>query len=79
MAARQDRVFITLDQDFATFVWLHGISHAGLLRLPDVPAAERIRLLRMVLERHATELQQKAVVTLRGERIRISPQPPRGL
>lgn len=75
MAQRQGRILITLDQDFATLVWLYGVSHAGLLRLPDVPALERIRLVRMVLERHANELQQKSVITVRGGRIRISPPP----
>jgi predicted nuclease of predicted toxin-antitoxin system len=77
-AERQDRILVTLDQDFATLVWLHGISHAGLLRLPDVPAGERIRLVRIVLERHAGDLREKAVITVRGDRIRVSPNRPTG-
>ena len=76
IASREDRVLVTLDRDFGTLVWLHGMSHAGLLRLPDVPPAERIRLVRTVLERHAKEFEAKAVITVRGGRIRISPPRP---
>lgn len=75
----EERVLVTLDQDFATLVWLHGVPHAGLLRLPDVPAGERIRLVRLVLERHAGELHEKAVITVRGDRIRVSPNRPIGI
>ena len=47
-----------------------------LIRLPDVPAAERVRLIGMVLERHEADLWAGSIITLRRGRIRVS-RPPR--
>jgi len=49
-----------------------GAKHAGLLRLPDVPAAARIELLADVLLQHGEELGAGGVVTVKNGRIRIS-------
>jgi predicted nuclease of predicted toxin-antitoxin system len=76
MATRQDRILITIDTDFGRLVH-GGAGHAGLLRLPDVPAAQRIELLADVLRRHGMDLDSGAVITVKGGRIRIS-GPPRG-
>jgi hypothetical protein len=51
---------------------LFGATHAGIIRLPDVPAAMRIALMADLLERHGNELPG-AIVMVRGGRIRISP------
>jgi hypothetical protein len=42
------------------------------LRLPDVPAAERIELLADVLRRHREELSLGYLITVKNGRIRIS-------
>ncbi len=70
-AVEEDRILVTIDSDFGTLVYLFGAAHAGILRLPDVPATERIALVAGLLEKHGTELQG-AMVTLRGGRVRIS-------
>lgn len=72
LADQDGRILVTLDNDFGTLVYHQGIAHKGLVRLPDVPAHERIRLMEMVLEQHAAVLNAHAVVTVRGTRIRIS-------
>ena len=46
-------------------------GHA-IVRLPDVPTQERIQLMEMVLTRYSSQLEQGAIVTVRGERIRVS-------
>ena len=71
-AHTESRILITLDSDFGALVYLGGASHHGIIRLPDVPAAERIKLIKVVLERHAEPELAHAVVTVRGNRIRIS-------
>ena len=49
-----------------------GARHCGIVRLPDVPTQERIQLMEMVLTRYSSQLEQGAIVTVRGERIRVS-------
>ena len=72
LAAMEGRVLITIDTDFGELVYRHDVSHAGLLRLPDVPAEQRIALVTAVIDRHGEALENRAIVTVRGERIRIS-------
>jgi len=71
-AAVQDRVLITIDTDFGKLVYAEGSRHCGVIRLPDVPARARVRLLELVLERHGKQVEEGAMVTVRGERIRVS-------
>ena len=72
VAAAEGRILVTIDSDFGTLVFLLGAGHAGIIRLPDVPAARRIALMADLLARHGPELPG-SIVTVRGGRIRISP------
>lgn len=74
IAATEGRVVVTIDMDFGELVFLHGVPHAGLIRLPDVPVAERIALMETVLERCSDALSERAVVTASTRRIRVSRQ-----
>lgn len=66
------RIIVTIDTDFGELIYLGGQPHAGLVRLPDWPAAARIALLRRILHDHGSDLEQCAVVTVTGGRIRVS-------
>ncbi len=74
-AATEGRILVTIDTDFGELVYVRDVSHAGLVRLPDVSTAQRIALMAEVLEQHRQALERQAVVTVRGGRVRIS-QPP---
>jgi predicted nuclease of predicted toxin-antitoxin system len=67
----EGRVLVTMDKDFGALIHRANLAHAGLIRLPHVPAAERIRLMQAVLSRHAAADLRGAIVTVRGTRIRI--------
>ena len=71
-AAAEVRILVTIDTDFGELIFVQERRHAGLIRLPDVPAAQRIALLSQVLSRYQTELGNGAIITVRGERIRIT-------
>jgi len=71
-AFAEGRVLITVDKDFGTLVFAQGASHCGLVRLPDVPAAERIRLFGRLLAAHEKEISTGAIITIRGDRVRVS-------
>ena len=77
LAAMESRILITIDTDFGELVYCHDVRHAGLLRLPDVPAEQRIALAAAVIDHHSEALANHAIVTVRGERIRISVPPVR--
>ena len=74
VAVAEGRVVVTIDMDFGELMFLHGVSHAGLVRLPDVPVAERIALMENVLERCSDALSEQAIVTAGTRRIRVSLQ-----
>ena len=71
-ARMEGRVMVTLDKDFGDLVYLHGFGHAGLVRLPDVPTGQRIMLFAELFHRHRSALEDGAVITIVGSRIRIS-------
>jgi predicted nuclease of predicted toxin-antitoxin system len=75
-AAAEGRVLVTIDTDFGKLVFADRMPHCGVVRLPDVPAARRLELMRRVLGAHAADLEAGAIVTVRGGRIRVS-WPPR--
>jgi predicted nuclease of predicted toxin-antitoxin system len=76
MAADDGRILVTIDSDFGTLVYLLHAAHAGIIRLPDVPAGAGIALMEDLLTRHGSELSQ-SIVTIRRGRIRISRPPDR--
>ena len=75
LAEAEDRVLTTIDADFAELIYLHDVSHAGLIRLPDVPAEQRIQLMAEIITRHQQALETHSIVTITGGRIRISRPP----
>ncbi|MDE0208223.1 MAG: DUF5615 family PIN-like protein [Candidatus Tectomicrobia bacterium] len=75
-AARERRILVTIDTDFGKLIHLYDVAHTGLVRLPDVPALRRIALIAGLIERQEEALESGAIVTVRGERIRISRRPP---
>jgi predicted nuclease of predicted toxin-antitoxin system len=71
-AATESRILVTIDTDFGELVFHKGYSHCGLVRLPNVPARKRITLMDTVLSRYGNHLEAGAVVTVRGDRIRVT-------
>ena len=74
-AGAEERVLVTLDKDFGELIYLRRVSHAGLILLPDVRVSQRIETVRAVIEDHCKALEERAVVTVRSGRIRISHPP----
>jgi len=72
----EDRIVVTIDTDFGELVFAHTHAHCGLVRLPDAPAAQRIALMEQVLTSYSHKLEAKSIVTIRGQRIRISKSEP---
>ena len=75
LSASENRILITLDKDFGELIYLHGTPHAGLIRLPEVRMAQRIALVEEVINQHSQALEERAILTIRGGRVRISRSP----
>ena len=74
-AAAEDRVLVTMDKHFGELIFVSRSSHCGLVRLPDVPAPRRIELMAGILRGYSPDLSSGRIVTVRGDRIRISRPP----
>lgn len=74
-AERENRVLVTIDKDFGELIYLHRVPHAGLIRLPDVRMPQRIALVEDVIKYHRQELEERAIVTIQGNRARIARPP----
>ena len=74
-AADNDRILVTIDTDFGEFIYARGLRHSGVVRLPDVPAQQRISLMSELIERRREALETQAIVTIRNGRIRVSRPP----
>lgn len=71
-AVSEERCLVTIDTDFGELVFLGKLQHAGLIRLPDVPSRDRIKLLAAVIKHHRSAIEERSVITLKGDRVRIS-------
>jgi predicted nuclease of predicted toxin-antitoxin system len=75
-AVSEERILVTIDTDLGDLIFAHSLAHCGLVRLPDVPADQRIALMDRVLAAYSQDLEAKSIVTIRGHRIRISKAEP---
>lgn len=48
-ATSEQRIIVTTDHDFEAMIWREGKAHCGVLRLENLPRAERRKLLDDVL------------------------------
>jgi predicted nuclease of predicted toxin-antitoxin system len=73
-AESEARILITNDKDFGALVFRSGQAHQGvvLLRLRDETPANRVRVLKAVLEQYADRLVGRFTVATEG-RIRMRP------
>jgi len=76
LAAQEQRILVTIDQDFGKLIFVGGQPHAGIVRLPDVPADQRIALFADLLARHTDDLQAGCIITVQRDKLRIL-RPPR--
>ena len=74
-AVREERVIVTTDNDFEQMIWLQQKNHCGVLRLENLPRAERKQLLKEVLFNHSQDLELGAVVIATKQKIRIRRKP----
>ena len=75
LAESENRVLVTMDKDFGELIYLRRVAHSGLIRLPDVRVARRIEMIQELIDRYGEALQDRAIVTIHGGRVRVSRSP----
>ena len=75
LAESENRVLVTMDKDFGELIYLRRVPHAGLIRLPDVRVAQRIEMVEELINQYPEALEDRAIVTIQGGRVRISRSP----
>ena len=75
-AVREQRILVTIDSDFGLLVFHRNQPHTGIVRLPDIPARQRIALMAQLLDRYPEDLAAGAILTVGTERVPISRAPP---
>lgn len=70
-AVSERRIIVTTDPGFEEMVWRAGRPHCGILRLENLPRAQRKALLEDVLARHSGDLQSGAIVIALSRKTRI--------
>ncbi len=74
-AINERRIIVTTDKDFEEMIWREGKVHCGVLRLENLPRAERKALLEDVLVHHSHDLESGAIVIALSKKIRIRKPP----
>jgi predicted nuclease of predicted toxin-antitoxin system len=75
LAGNDGRVLVTVDTDFGRLVFAEKERQSGILRLADVRVEQRIELVQQVLTGYNRDLESGAVITVKGNRIRVSRPP----
>ena len=73
-AVSENRILITMDKDFGELIHLHGRPHTGLIRLPEVRMTQRITLVENLILNHRQAIEERVIITVTSNRIRISRQ-----
>jgi predicted nuclease of predicted toxin-antitoxin system len=71
IAYGERRIVVTFDKDFGELAIVHGLPHAGIIRLVDIPARQQAAKIVEVLAAHGSELEAGAIVTIELGRIRV--------
>jgi predicted nuclease of predicted toxin-antitoxin system len=70
IAFREQRVLITLDNDFGELALKRKLPHAGIIRIVDPDVRRHSAICRRVLHSHAEQLAAGAVVAADDDRTR---------
>ncbi len=71
LANDEERVLITEDKDFGELVFVRRLPHPCIVRLVDMPIAEKVTAVRELIERHADAMRENALIVVTRTRVRV--------
>ena len=75
-ARERGAVLVTVDKDFGELAVVHGLPHAGIVRVVGLAAREQGPACVAALARYGAELTAGALVTVERTRTRVRPPRP---
>ncbi len=71
MALREGRIIITEDKDFGELVFVRRLPHPCIVRFVEMRVEDQVAAMKELLDRHTTDMQAGAMITVTKGRIRI--------
>lgn len=71
-ANAEDRVLVTLDEDFGELAFHRRLSHVGIIRIDDAADEEHAEIIGSIVERYAAELNAGAFIVSEPGRTRVT-------
>lgn len=70
-AVKERRIIVTTDKDFEAMVWRENRSHAGIIRLENLPRKDRLILLARILIKYKDAIEEGAILIATQQKVRI--------
>ncbi len=70
-AQANQRVIITEDKDFGELVFVRRLPHSGIIRFTNMTVNEKVEAMRELLEHYPTEIEERCIIVVTRNRIRI--------
>ena len=74
-AHEERRVLVTEDKDFGELVFLHRRPHPCIVRLVELRIAEKVAVMRELIESHEEAMRESAIIVVTRKQVRIRPGP----
>ena len=71
LATDEQRIIITEDKDFGELVFVRRLPHPCIVRLVEMPVAEKVAAMRELIENHPDAMHEKVLIVVTRNRIRI--------
>jgi predicted nuclease of predicted toxin-antitoxin system len=71
LALTEQRILITEDKDFGELIFAHGLPHPCIIRLINMPVAEKAATIKELIEQHSDAMHNGALIVATQSRVRI--------
>ncbi len=71
IALQERRVLITEDKDFGELVFVHRIPHPCIVRLVEMPVADKVDAMRTIIHNHRHAMKDGTLIVATRNRLRI--------
>ena len=71
LALAEQRILITEDKDFGELAFVRQLPHPCIVRLTDMPVAEKVAAMRQLIEDYPGAMREGQMIVVTRRRVRI--------